>query len=54
MSEACALLTAVFPANIQMLLDARGQGAARWMQLALRLRLPLQPLLMGWIWRITS
>jgi uncharacterized membrane protein len=48
-----ALLIAVFPANIQMLLDARTEGAVGWMQLVLWLRLPLQPLLMGWIWRIT-
>jgi uncharacterized membrane protein len=48
-----ALLIAVFPANIQMLLDARAEGAVRWMQVLLWLRLPLQPLLMGWVWRIT-
>ena len=46
-----ALLVAVFPANIQMLLDARAAGAAEWWQLALWLRLPLQGLLALWIFR---
>ena len=47
-----ALLVAVFPANVQMLLDARAE-AAWWMQVLLVLRLPLQPLLIWWVWRAT-
>lgn len=46
-----ALLAAVFPANVQMLADARAAGASGWAQLLLWLRLPLQPLLMWWVWR---
>lgn len=46
-----ALLVAVFPANVQMLQDARASGAAWWVQAALWGRLPLQPLLMWWVWR---
>ncbi len=45
------LLLAVFPANVQMLSAARAGGAASWWQAALWLRLPLQPLLMWWVWR---
>jgi uncharacterized membrane protein len=47
-----ALLIAVFPANIQMLLDSRAHGEAPWMQAVLWLRLPLQPLLAAWLWRV--
>lgn len=47
-----ALLVAVFPANVQMALDgARPDGG--WFtgsDLALWLRLPLQPLLVWWAW----
>lgn len=46
-----ALLVAVFPANIQMLQSARGADASGWTQSLLWLRLPLQPLLMWWIYR---
>lgn len=46
-----ALLVAVFPANIQMLLDARSQGEPLWWQAALALRLPLQPILIWLVWR---
>lgn len=41
------LLLAVFPANIQMLLDARAAGEPTGL---LWLRLPLQPLFMWWVW----
>lgn len=41
------LLLAVWPANFQMLFDARSPAA----QALLLLRLPLQPLLMWWVWR---
>lgn len=46
-----ALLIAVFPANIQMLQAARAADAPAWGQLLLWLRLPLQPLLMWWVYR---
>ncbi|HEX6039453.1 DoxX family protein [Longimicrobium sp.] len=45
------LLIAVWPANLQMLLNARASGASTWAQTALLLRLPLQLLLMLWAWR---
>lgn len=49
-----ALCVAVLPANVQMLLDAQAAPAAYastvWVGL-LWLRLPLQGLLMFWIWR---
>lgn len=46
-----ALLVAVFPANIQMLQMARVAGTSGLGQLLLWLRLPLQPLLMWWVYR---
>lgn len=46
-----ALLVAVFPANVQMLLDARRHPVSPLWEAALWARLPLQPLLMWWIWR---
>lgn len=46
-----ALLIAVFPANLQMLLDARAKEAAAWWIAALWLRLPVQPLLIWFVWR---
>jgi uncharacterized membrane protein len=45
------LLIAVWPANLQMLLNARAAGASAASQAALLLRLPLQLLLMVWVWR---
>jgi uncharacterized membrane protein len=45
------LLIAVWPANLQMLLNARADGAPAAWQAALLLRLPLQILLMAWVWR---
>lgn len=47
------LLIAVWPANLQMLLNARAGGASTWAQLALLLRLPLQLVLMAWAWRVS-
>ena len=45
------LLAAVFPANVYMLQQARvGHASTAWL-LGLWLRLPLQPLLMWWVWR---
>lgn len=44
------LLVAVFPANLQMLLDARSAGVPVASELLLWLRLPLQLLLIAWVW----
>ncbi|SOD03329.1 Uncharacterized membrane protein [bacterium JGI 053] len=49
-----ALLAAVFPANVQMLADAIGAGKAGWHLALLWLRLPLQLVLMRWIWRTAA
>ena len=48
-----ALLLAVWPANVQMLLNAREHDAAGWIQLLLWMRLPLQIPLIWWTWRMT-
>ncbi len=45
------LLVAVFPANVQMLLNAIHEGASALYLLILVLRLPLQPLLIIWVYR---
>ncbi len=50
------LLTAVFPANVQMALNpeqVRGLDLRRIPHWALWARLPLQPLAMLWVWRAT-
>lgn len=48
-----ALLLAVFPANVQMLLNARSSHASvTWMALLVA-RLPLQVLLIIWVYRST-
>jgi uncharacterized membrane protein len=46
-----ALLAAVFPANVQMLVDAVGAGKPGWQVALLGVRLPLQFVLMWLIWR---
>jgi uncharacterized membrane protein len=46
-----ALLVAVFPANVQMLLDAIARDASPAWIAGLVARLPLQPLLILWVWR---
>lgn len=46
-----ALLAAVFPANVYMLQQAIERDASRAALLVLWARLPLQPLLMWWVWR---
>ncbi len=46
-----ALLIAVFPANIQMLSNAIAGDAPATYQALLFLRLPLQPLLILWVYR---
>ncbi len=47
------LLIAVFPANVQMLLNARAREAAPIEEALLWLRLPLQLLLILWVWNST-
>jgi uncharacterized membrane protein len=46
-----ALLVVVFPANVRMLQAAHDAGASALWQALLVLRLPLQPLLIYWVWR---
>jgi uncharacterized membrane protein len=46
------LLLAVYPANFQMLFNARERGVAWWYELGLWLRLPLQIFLIGWVWKV--
>lgn len=46
-----ALLIAVFPANIQMLMNAVSSSTPLWWQITLWLRLPLQLLLIWLVWR---
>ena len=48
------LLIAVLPANVQMLLDARAAGEPPWWVAMLWLRLPAQPALMWWVWRVSA
>ena len=45
-----ALLAAVFPANVQMLLNAVAAGKPAWQVVLLALRLPLQLVLMYFVW----
>lgn len=52
-----ALLVAVFPANLHMALNPeriRGLDLERVPRWALWARLPLQPLMMIWVWRATT
>jgi uncharacterized membrane protein len=46
-----ALLVAVFPANLQMLINGISAGSPPLALALLALRLPLQPLLIYWVWR---
>jgi uncharacterized membrane protein len=48
-----ALLLAVLPANVEMLRLAQQRGAHPAFIAACWLRLPLQPLLMWWVWRVS-
>ncbi len=48
------LLAAILPANIEMLRLAQARGAGAAFITALWLRLPLQPLLMWWVWRVAQ
>lgn len=45
------LLIAVWPANLQMLLNAHAADRPAWEQALLWLRLPLQLMLLVWVWR---
>ncbi len=45
------LLFAVWPANVQMLLDARAAEKPLWWVALLWARLPLQLVLIAWVWR---
>jgi uncharacterized membrane protein len=47
-----ALLVAVFPANVQMLSNAIASQESALYQAVLFLRLPLQPLLIIWVYRV--
>ena len=47
------LLLAVWPANLQMLLDARAAHKPAWWLALLWARMPLQILLMWWVWRVS-
>ena len=47
-----ALLAVVFPANVHMLNQARAADASVGYVAGLWLRLPLQPLLIWWVWRV--
>lgn len=49
-----ALLIAVFPANVQMLLDHRAAGGALPQELLLWLRLPLQLVIIRWVWKVSK
>ena len=48
------LLVAVLPANVEMLRLAQARGASPVFIAACWLRLPLQPLLMWWVWRVSQ
>jgi len=48
-----ALLVAVFPANIYMALEPDRTGAGSLPGWLLWARLPLQPLLIWWVWTVT-
>ena len=47
------LLAVVFPANVQMLLDARSAGRPSWWVALLWLRLPLQGMIAASVWRVS-
>ena len=49
-----ALLAAVFPANVQMLVNAVAAGKPGWQVALLVLRLPLQLVLMYAVWRVAG
>ena len=48
------LSIAVLPANVQMLRDGLDAGRPAWQIALLVIRLPLQALLIWWIWRVAA
>ncbi|MBA3318444.1 MAG: DoxX family protein [Gemmatimonadales bacterium] len=48
-----ALLVAIFPANVEMLRLFRARGVPPVAELLLWLRLPLQGVLIWWVWRLS-
>lgn len=48
------LLLAVWPANLQMLLDAYAEHKPSWWLVLLWARLPLQLVLIWWVWRAST
>jgi uncharacterized membrane protein len=48
------LLIAVWPANVQMLIDARASHEPRWWLALPWARLPLQVVLIAWVWRTSQ
>ncbi len=48
------LLIAVWPANVQMLIDAWASREPRWWLALLWARLPLQVVLIAWVWRASQ
>lgn len=46
------LLVAVFPANVEMLRQAQMKGASTLFIVGCWLRLPLQALMVWWVWRV--
>lgn len=49
-----ALLAAVFPANVEMLVTALAAGRPWWVESLLWTRLPIQPLLMWTVYRYAA
>ena len=47
------LLVAVWPANVQMLLDARAARKPLWWVALLWARLPVHIVLIAWVWRVS-
>jgi uncharacterized membrane protein len=47
------LLLAVLPANVEMLQLYRARGVVWWGEVLLWLRLPLQFVLIRWVWRLS-
>jgi uncharacterized membrane protein len=47
------LLIALLPANVEMLQLYRARGGAWWGELLLWLRLPVQAILIWWVWRLS-
>lgn len=48
------LLVAVWPANVQMLLDAQAARKSLWWVALLWARLPMQLVLIAWVWRASA